>query len=239
MKKIYFTLFILFFAIAINAQQLILVPNDSAAISATVNDGFDPFDVHLEVINNTGTPASITWGLLNYTVPSTWEVKLCDNNNCYDLLLSPGPHVSLSVPNGDTIDMKFQYTSHCISGTGDANVYAYVTGGDSATTGIVFNYRATLTSNCVNAIVENSFPHLKIYANAAKNSFIVTGLENTGNISFEVYDMKGAIVKSEVQNASNTQMEISLQNLGTGGYILKAFDKGGNVIGTSRISKVE
>jgi len=143
MKKLYTTFIALLFITLGHAQQLIVVPNDSSAITDVVTDGFQPYDAHLEIINNTGTPASVTWGLIDYTTPNQWELKLCDNNNCYDLLLSPGPHVSLSVPAGDTIDMKAQFTSHCVAGTGSMNVYAYVTGGDSATTAVRLNYKAT------------------------------------------------------------------------------------------------
>lgn len=238
MKKIYIAVVILFFVAVVNAQQLIIVPNDSAEITDVVTDGFQPYDIHIELINNTGSPASITWGLINYTGPNPWEVKLCDNNNCYDLMLSPGPHVSFSVPNGDTVDMKFQYTSHCVDGTGSTNVYAFVTG-DSASSVVQLNYKAMLTSNCTNSIPVTAPVHLKIYPNPVHSSFVVTGLEDAGNLSFEVYDLKGATVKSEVKDASNTQIEISLENLPKGSYLLKAFDANGNVAGTSCLSKVD
>ncbi len=238
MKKIYFTLVVLFSVAVLNAQQLITVPNDSSEITDVVTDGFQPYDVHIGLINNSGSPVTISWGLMNYTAPGSWEVKLCDNNNCYDLLLAPGPHVSLQVQAGDTMDMKFQYTSHCNTGFASSNVYAYING-DSINSVVFLNYRATLTANCLSGVADNTPVRLKIYPNPVHGSFVVTGLEDAGNLSFEVYDMKGETVKSEIKNASDTQIEISLQNLSKGNYILKAFDADGKAAGTSRLTKVD
>ena len=228
----------LLLVISVKAQKIIVVPNDSAAITSVVTDGFQPYDIHIELINNTGSPASVTWGLIDYTAPAQWEVKLCDNNNCYDLMYAPGPHVSYSVPHSDTIDMKFQYTSHCVDGTGNTNVYVYITG-DSAASVLQLNYQATLTSNCTSGITEGVPDHLTIYPNPVQSSFVVTGFEAAGNLMFEVYNLQGAVVKSEVKDASNRQIEISLQHLPRGSYILKAFDAAGKVAGVARLSKVE
>jgi hypothetical protein len=68
---------------------------------------------------------------------------------------------------------------------------------------------------------------------------MVEGIEDAGNLSFEVYNIQGATVKSELKNATNTRIEIGVQNLTSGIYILKAFNADGKVIGTSRLSKVD
>ncbi len=239
MKKT-FTLTLLFvaFCSAIFAQSIIPVPNDSAAVSANVTDEFDPVDVHIHVINNYGQAATFSWLLKNYVAPASWELKLCDNNNCYDLLFGSETHVSLTVNAGDTMDMKFQYSPHCLNGSGTANITIYVTG-DSAATSTVLNYKADLTTTCTTGVIEVGNKGLRLYPNPVKSVFTVTGLDNAGNLSFEVYDMKGAAVKSEVKSATNTSIDISIANLPRGVYVLKAFDKEGNIAGTSRLSKVD
>ena len=240
MKKIYAVfLFLSVIVFSSSAQSIIAVPNDSATINDVAIDEFTPNEIHIELVNNTNTATRFFWGMLNYTAPAIWEVKLCDNNNCYDLLIGDPQHVSLSVPAHDTMDFKFQYTAHCVAGTGNTNVYAYLEG-DSANTVIHLNYKANLTASCVNGIVENTpFSKLKLFPNPVKNSFTVSGLENVGNLSFEVYDIKGAAVKSKITNASTSEIEISVLNLPKGEYVLKAFDATGKVAGNARLSKID
>jgi hypothetical protein len=238
MKKIYFTLITLFAATAINAQQLIPVPNDSTEASGTMTDGFDPFDIHLKLINNSNSTNTITWGLQSNYAPAQWGLGVCDNNNCYDLLIAAGPYVSLPIAAHDTVDMKMQYTSHCITGTGVGTIYVYVTG-DSVNSLTHLTYTANLTANCGSGIAESSIPQLNIYPNPVKSSFLVTGLQDAGNVAFEVYDMKGATVTSSIKNASNNQIDISIESLAKGNYILKAFDAKGRVIGNARLSKID
>ena len=238
MKKNYSLLMFLIISVSFaHAQQLLVVPNDSAEIWANVTDEFEPNDVHIELINNSANSITVTWGMVNYTAPSQWEVKLCDNNNCYDLLLGPGPYESLPVAAGDTIDMKFQYTAHLVTGTGATNVYAYVTG-DSTNSVVFLNYKANLIA--VSGIGDNfSSDNLKLYPNPVQHSFVVSGLKNAENLSFEVYDVKGAVMKTKIANASNSQIEISIENLPQGEYILKAFDSNGKTIGTSKLNKID
>jgi len=133
---------------------------------------------------------------------------------------------------------KLQYTAHCVTGTGNARVYAYVTG-DSINSAIFLTYKVNLTAACPNSVIEPAPMSLKVYPNPVRSSFVVSGLENAGNLLFKVYDMKGAVVKSEIKDASASKIEISLQNLPEGNYMLKAFDSHGKVFGTSRLSKVE
>jgi len=239
MKKLYSTILLLvaivFFS---NSQSLIPTPNDSAEITAVVTDPFDPYDVHIEVVNNSNGAILINWGLSSFVAPNDWELKLCDNNNCYDLLINPGPFTSLSVAPHDTMDMKFQFTSHCNAGSGSANVYAYVMG-DSANSVIFLNYKANLSSNCASGIGETPMAHLSVSPNPVKSTFAVYDLENAGNLSFQVYDMKGAAVISEIKSATTSSIEISVEKLPAGLYVLKAFDKQGRLAGISRLSKVD
>ncbi len=223
--------------IFVQAQALITVPNDSSEITANVTDEFEPNDVHIYLVNNSSSSITVTWGLINYTAPAGWEVKLCDNNNCYDLLLFPGPYESLPIPAGDTMDMKFQYTAHLITGSASSNVYAYVTG-DSANTVVFLNYKANLTA--ISGIAGNTaFSNLKLFPNPAVSTLLVSGFEQAGEITFELYSLKGEKLKSETKNSSDSKAEIPVQALPAGDYILKAFDISGKVLGVSRFSKTD
>lgn len=240
MKKIYMSVAALFFtATCTFAQSIITLPGDTSIASGNVVDEFDPYDVHLHVINNTAQDQTFTWLMKGYTTPSAyWEVKLCDNNNCYDLLINAGPYESLTVAAYDTMDFKFQFSPHCINGTGTSDIVAYLTG-DSANTAVELHFKANVTTTCVNAINDVARKNISIFPNPVKGTFTVKGLEDEGNLSFEVYNLDGKAVKSKVVSATGTDMEISVETLATGVYVLKVTNEEGVVIGSTRLNKVD
>ncbi len=238
MKKI-LSLFVLTVSLlTLNAQVIGISPNDSVSVSANVADEFDPVDAHIHIYNYLKGATSYTWMMKDYVAPSQWELKLCDNNNCYDLLLGNPVHESLEVATGDSMDMKFQFSPHCVDGFASANILIYVTG-DSSNTAITLNYQANLTTSCLNSINTLTTSNIKLYPNPVKNTFVVSGLENAGNVSFDIFDMKGALVKSEVIGATNNGFEISIANVAAGDYVLKAIDSKGMLIASAKLQKID
>lgn len=239
MKKIYTLAVAMVVGLAAaNAQSVITVPGDTSIATGMVYDEFDPFDVHLYVVNNTANDETFMWFMTGYTTPSAnWEVKLCDNNNCYDLLINPGPYESLTVPAGDTMDFKFQFSPHNVDGIGTANIVTYFQSDSAGSVKELF-FKATI--DAVTGINEANKTNISLYPNPVQSSFVVKGLENVaGNLAFEVYNVAGKLVESTVKNADNSQIEISVATLPQGTYILKAFDAQGNTIATSRLNKVD
>ncbi|MFN8322629.1 MAG: T9SS type A sorting domain-containing protein [Chitinophagales bacterium] len=222
----------------IKAQYLSVTPNDSVTVSTNVADEFDLAEAHIHIINNLKGDVTYTWKMVNYVAPPAWELKLCDNNNCYDLILNNQLRESLVVPAGDSMDMKFQFSPHCVAGMASVNVVVFVSG-DSVNSATIINYRADLTTSCINAIGKVENTNIKLYPNPVKSSFTVSGLENTGNLSFEVYDIKGSVVKSEIVSTTNNGIEISIAHVAAGDYLLKAFDSLGVVIATAKLQKVD
>lgn len=214
-----------------NAQSLLLTPNDSAEVTATQADEFEPTDVHIEIINNTSASQRITWRMLNYVAPSAWELKLCDNNNCYDLLIGNPIHVSLPVAAGDSMDMKFQFTAHCIAGAGSANVVAYLAD-DSANTAVVLNYKANLSVTCVNGLNDTQIPTLSVFPNPTSKTLTTSLPEMCNRVS--VVNLLGEqVLLQECSPLLNTST-IDIQQLSIGSYHIVYYSKQNNVIGRSR-----
>jgi hypothetical protein len=230
--------FLLLSAITISqaySQALIPIPNDSATITAQQIDEFEPTDVHIELINNSANAITITWRMKDYVAPSSWELKLCDNNNCYDLLIGNPVHESLTVGAGDTMDMKFQFTAHCIAGSASANVIAYVTG-DSANTAVVLNYQANLTVTCVNGINDIATGKTSIFPNPANNNILVSS--STTAISFcRIFDNTGREIQPKLISNSNSGVNINIENIDNGVYYVQSFDEKGKMISTSKFVK--
>lgn len=237
MTKSTISLFIaLCITVVLNAQTIPTTPNDSVSVTATQTDEFEPTDAHIEVINSGNTSTTFTWMLKDYTAPSVWELKLCDNNNCYDLLLNPGPYESLTVLAGDTMDMKFQFSAHCTAGIGNANVIIYVTG-DSANTATMLNYKANLAVNCPNGVSELTAPAFKVTPNPFQSSFSIAGFSSTQDFRFEVYDLTGRLVESET-SMDNNSVEVKMPSAPAGSYILRAINSKGEVVSNSKVQKV-
>lgn len=242
MKKIYMMAAALVLGAAtVQAQAIISLPGDTSIATGNVGDEFDPFDIHLEVINNTNDEQTFTWMMKGYNTPSAgWEVKLCDNNNCYDLLINVGPYESLPVAAGDTMDFKFQFSPHCINGSANSSIEVHLTG-DSANTTRLLHFKAeNITNTCATTgIGFVNANNISIYPNPVVNSFVVKGLENAASLNYEVYNIAGKLVESKVTSANANGVEVSVIGLPQGSYILKAVDSKGAVVATSRLNKVD
>lgn len=233
MTKIYLTFLIAFAGFfQLNAQQLLVTPSDSVAVTGSPADGFDAVDAHIYLVNNGKGSITVTWQLQAYTAPTAWELFLCDNANCYDLLQGSPVHESLTVLEGDTLDMKFQYVSHCVTGTGMADVVAYVTG-DSVGTAVTLNYKAELTPTCVNSISTIQNNQIKLFPNPVNDIVNLRDLSDVSTV--RISDVTGRVYQS-LQVVSQ-DMSISVKELPAGAYILTAFDKAGAVIGNQRFTK--
>lgn len=242
MKKIYtLAVAMIMGAAAANAQGIVTLHGDTSVATGNVADEYDPFDIHLEIINNTAEEQTFTWMMKGYNTPSaSWEVKLCDNNNCYDLLINEGPYESLPVAAGDTMDFKFQFSPHCVNGSANSDVEVHITGDSAATTRLLHFKAENVTNTCASVgIGYVNANNISVYPNPVVNTFVVKGLENGANLNYEVYNIAGKLVDSKVVGSNGSGAEVSVQGLPQGSYILKAVDAKGVVVATAKLNKVD
>jgi hypothetical protein len=242
MKKIYtLAVAMMMGAAAANAQGIVTLHGDTSVATGNVADEFDPFDIHLPIINNTGSEQTFTWMMKGYQTPSAnWEVKLCDNKDCYDLLINAGPHESKVVQAGDTMDFKFQFAPHCVNGNAYSDIEVHITNDSAATTRLLHFKAENITNTCASVgIGYVSANNINVYPNPVVNTFVVKGLENGANLNYEVYNIAGMLVESKVIGSNASGAEVSVQGLPQGSYILKAVDVKGVVVATARLNKVD
>lgn len=240
MKKIYMMAVALVLGAGVKAQSIVTIPGDTSSATGNVGDEFDPFDIHLEVINTTNQEQTFTWMMKGYQTPSaSWEVKLCDNNNCYDLLINAGPYESLAVAAGDTMDFKFQFSPHCVNGSANADVEVHLTDDSAGTTKLLHFKAENITNTCATGIGYVNANNISIYPNPVVNTFVVKGLQSAANLNYQVYNIAGMLVESKVIANNGNGVEVSVQGLPQGSYILKATDSKGAVVATSRLNKVD
>lgn len=236
-KKLLF-LSLLIASTLFSKSQVISTPNDTLVENIIQTDQFATADVHIKVVNTQNNNITYTWMLKDYSGPSAWGFALCDNNNCYDLLLGPGPFESLPVSVGDTMDMKFQFSPYCVTGSGWADVVIYITG-DSANTATTFHYVANVTSQCPSSVESIDHRHISIYPNPFINSFNVTLQQSNETFSFEVIDMKGSVIESIVQPKQAGVYDIILPNSPQGNYLLKVKGVETGAISTLMLNKLQ
>ncbi|MDW8418096.1 MAG: T9SS type A sorting domain-containing protein [Chitinophagales bacterium] len=223
----------LLIAVVGNGQSIIPTPNDSASASATITDPLQDIDIHIWLINNTNSSVEFTWLLKDYSTPAGWDVKCCDNNNCYYLLLNPGPFVTLPVGAGDTMDMKFQFTTYCKSGTGTANMVVYLDG-DSANTDLMLHFRGNATVNCANSITDITDRQVSFFPNPAAD--VVTVQSQGGNFSeYEIRQLNGTVAAGGTMDGNG---QISVSKLNNGIYQIILYRQG-QYAGTQKFCKTE
>lgn len=234
MKKTLLSVSCLLFSIAsvFSQADFTLLPSDTISFSQTLNSG-DLAEGFIKVKNISNSSKTFKWICTDKTGPHAWEANVCDIVNCYTFSYVIR---TFTLNAGDTGTMRLDVDPYGASGTGTLSLMMWV---DGDSTGKVKYPSWNVDITVVNGIGNVTANTLKVFPNPVKQSFVVSGLENAGNLSFEVYDMKGATVKSEIKNATNSTIEISIENLPAGTYLLKAIDENNNVTGTARLSKVD
>lgn len=234
-------LVVVFFCVRLSSfaqANFVLLPDDTATVTALVASG-DIAEGFIKVKNISNHNDTIKWVGFNKSGPHDWTANVCDILNCYSFSYIVRTFV---LAPGDTGTMRMDLDPVCQAGTGEIRLMMWENG-DSAGKVLYPNWQLNITvpENCVAAGINDNFSSntLHLFPNPVQNIFTVTGLENAGNLLFEVYDMKGAVVKSEVKGATNTTINISIESLPAGVYVLKAFDHKNKIAGTARLSKID
>jgi hypothetical protein len=208
---------------------------DTALVVHQVNTG-DVAEGFITVKNISNHNDTIKWVGLAKTGPHDWSTNVCDIVNCYAFSYIVRTFV---LTPGDTGVMRMDLDAACMAGTGEIRLMMWVNG-DSAGKVLYPNWQldVTVANGCTVGINDQFNSNtLAIYPNPVKSTFTVAGIENAGNLSFEVYDLQGALAKSEIKGATNTSIEISIETLPPGTYVLKAVDEKGRIAGTARLMK--
>ncbi len=210
---------------------------DTTFVTYQVTNG-DPAEGFITVKNISNHYDTIKWVGFYKSGPHDWSTNVCDIVNCY--AYSYNVRTFVLAP-GDSGVMRMDLDAACEAGTGEIRLMMWVKD-DSAGKVLYPNWQLDISvaNGCLTGIDDQfSSNTLKIYPNPVKSTFTVSGLEEAGNLSFEVYDLKGALAKSEIKNATNTTIEISIETLPTGTYVLKATDEKGRIAGTARLNKID
>lgn len=131
MKQIILGVFFSVFTLSCFAQSNGLTFSTSSAKKDAAVDLNDPFldvQVPITITNTSKDTAKIIWRRMNLTGPSKWSTRVCDNNTCYDEIVSSNldPKLRLNEPfiiaPGKKADLIMYFLPYGTAGTGKISV---------------------------------------------------------------------------------------------------------------------
>ncbi|MCH2223697.1 MAG: T9SS type A sorting domain-containing protein [Crocinitomicaceae bacterium] len=210
MKKLYFLTILLAVCFTNHAQTFVY--STEQHIDETLTAPYSTFGVEF----TTAVPQAITygWESVSNTLPSGWDISLCDYTGCYVGVPSSGTMTAITLPesqNGTEGFIKLTVGHQEIIGEGTVEIYVFDSNDHSIGDTISFHLVNGTASN--HEIASNE--PFKIYPNPTKDHLTIKG---TGTYSGAIYNSLGQSVLSFKRSGLST---INVSNLRKGVYIIK------------------
>lgn len=232
-NKYAFTLLILVFALMLNfnsAQaQAPFTVSPSNTVSETAYTGSSTYaDLTIYLTNNLNGPLVMEWQTVSNTLPTQWQLQLCDWTKCFSDVISG--RVMDTLAQGGTGFMKLTVGPIETAGSGTCVFEVWEHGNTATKETLTFNIDA-LVGVEENVIAKN----LVIYPNPVKDQLFL----NTGEITLDqvtLFDLTGAEV-ARINEGLYGNGSIPTAKLAPGVYILEA--RSGDAVLTKKILKTE
>ncbi len=227
MKHLYTFAFVLI-CFAIHAQithlpapAKMVAPKDSTDVKLTITykaEFDDQTKIYWKIIKD-----SLTW-------KDAWFSYLCDNELCYDRNVDRS---SPSIPNTfSTGDYKWDFHFQP-SGVEGGTIVQLVLYTDKGLTDEVYRTKIYINVDPTSTQQIIGLNQIKVFPNPASEYFSITNYSNVDKV--KVYNMFGAEIKSFF-HYNNAQHQID--ELKSGMYLLRMFDKNNKVIKTLKLNKI-
>ncbi|HOY15712.1 MAG TPA: T9SS type A sorting domain-containing protein [Haliscomenobacter sp.] len=181
--------FFLVFSLACVAQTGGLTFSSTNAKKDASVDLTDPFlDVQVPItITNTGKDtAKIIWRRLSLNGPSKWGTRVCDNNNCYDEIVSSNldPKLRLNEPfviaPGKKADLIMYFLPYGTAGTGKIGLHlAFAAKPDTVIASL--NYEANIRS-IATSTRDIQVANVQLFPNPSTDYFQINRIDNIDHL---------------------------------------------------------
>lgn len=194
--------------------QIIGISGDTIYANGIVSD----FDIVAHSnIRNTGTSAgNFRWVRVTNSLSSNWKNAICDVVTCYSDV-TDSSDFTLNANEVGNLDAHFYPSGY--SGSGTTRVRVYEISNPSNQAIITFIGAANPTS-----VADLKKPEFKLYPVPATDVLYLKGIKNLTNGKIEIYNAIGK--KVQELNFTNAQqaVEIPIQYLPKGNYIMRVFN---------------
>lgn len=222
------TLLFLFSFLVISVQaQLTYMPE---VITASGEPTSTDIKADFEVANNTSEAISAYWTIDRGDVPAEWEFSLCDKITCYAYGVETSPS---SKPNDFGANESFPFFSlhtrpNGVSGSYTATIIFYST---VNSTEVYTEIPITITALSTSTI-DIDVRDITLYPNPTSDFFQISNDDNIDYIS--VHSVLG---KRVFETKHETDKAYNISDLNKGMYMVRMFNKNGDVIKVVRLSK--
>ena len=226
----------IFLSIQITAQDLVFSPE-----SVEVVDYADPDDPHFELVaystlTNTGIETlSIRWERFIDDAPYGWNIRVCDNLQCYEepvysnMSEDIGIEAPITLLPGESTNIDIHVKPKGLSGDGDVRVDISIIGEPSSD--VVASNTYSFSSLLTN-VKEAEKIKLDIYPNPTSDYFQIKGTQEVDRIV--LYNIVGKEVRSF--NVA-PGMRYNLHGLPNGLYLVSLVNNERGILKTLRLGK--
>ena len=156
------------------------------------------------LVNMTPTPENITfeWELISNSMPTEWIATLCDYTDCYTSIPTDGvmdPITTVDMGSGIEGYLKLTVNPGTTYGTGVVEFYVF----DAADYNRGDTVSFTLTNLNTLTVSENELS-VSVYPNPVAEVLFISN-ESKENMSFEMFDISGALVNNGTVNSEATR----------------------------------
>lgn len=227
MRKFTFTILLFFNAlVTIQAQGVIISPNDTFTYNGPLVSEFDNEEVEGSITYTGSTMDTIQWYVHSLNHTAGWEMSVCDINNCYIIYTTGSVYEFVAQPNVANL-LRFGVTPYCNAGTGELEMTIWAKS-DSAATVKKANFSVEYTGTCVSSVKEEVLSKVKVFPTGFQNRISVQSSDGAKVNTVKMYDALGTLV-NEVSPFNNSPINLETTDLSSGVYIVRVETSAGVV----------
>lgn len=238
MKKILLLASLIIPMTSVFAQEILTispVPIEQSFFVDLSNSYLD-LEMHTTLTNNSEDTIQLRWVREITEKPEAWQTQICDNNLCYDPIVSTNydPNLGINMPvymnPGESFNLIFHVLPKGFAGYGEFKIpFYYFAEGDTAVLAEAI-FRATVES--VTSVGSEAKEKLKVFPNPATDY-----IELTNNYIVDrmvIYNLLGREVRNfEVINGSLYEVA----DLPNGMYLVALINEEEGILKTFRLNK--
>ncbi len=221
------TLLFIFTFLAISVQaQLSYGPDDLSYTGPNNEVGYNAF----KVINDTQETVNFFWTIERGDSPNPWEFSICDNNLCYAFGVETCPSSKVNILERSAVaeGFKVQLKPNGASGVAEVVMKLY----SEADPNVVYLEIPMMFNIGTTSTIDINVEDITLYPNPTSDFFQIRNDDNVKHIS-----LHSILGKRVFDMDHQTDKAYNISDLGRGIFMVRMYDKNGDVVKVLRLSK--
>lgn len=207
MKKIYLVLGLIASSVSLNAQDFIVMPNDTM-IQEITSSTYNVNTINLDHDNSNNDSLLLEWEIIENTIPAGWDYSYCDYTNCYSSNVTDATMTKFGPSQSGFIKVTLSAST---AANAVIRFKVYNNGFPENADTLTFIYNSTL------GIFDNApISNVKVYPNPSEGNFTINNIIPNSEVTI-VNSLGQTVLNKEVVSTSSTFNS----NLNPGVYFVK------------------